>query len=215
MTDRAKVQVVLPSVSGLPSDVFINTFHFVTSVNSPAIGVIIASRLVDFYGGAGPTADIASYLGNTVDRTTGAGMIKCYDELDNNLPPFYETTFTVDASGQATDEPWEVACCLSFKNLSVTTVPERNRRGRIYVGPLNRNAVTESGGSIRPSTAFMNDLLDAGQRLYDANDASALWTVYSKVQAEGYLVEAGWVDNAFDTQRRRGEPTTSRISVTF
>lgn len=215
MTDRAKVQVVLPSVTGLPADVFINTFHFVTSVNSDAIGVIIASRLVDFYNGAGPSHDLAWYLGNTVSRVTGAAQIKCYDELDNSLPPFYETTFTIDASGQVGDLPWEVACCLSFKNLTVTTVPERNRRGRIYLGPLNVDTVTEVGGSIRPHVDFIGDLLDAGQRLYDANDASALWTVYSRVQAEGYLVEAGWVDNAFDTQRRRGEAATSRTSITF
>lgn len=215
MAARTKAQVILPSVSGLPSDVFINTFHFVTDANSAVTGGLIISRLRDFYNTANTTADLASYLGNTIDRGADACLIKLYDEIDNNLPPYLEGTMTLDASGQASDLPWEVACCASFKNLSVTTVPERNRRGRVFLGPLNQNAVVEAGGSIRPRSEFIVDILDAMERLFNANTAAALWTVYSKVQVEGYVVEAGWVDNSFDTQRRRGEPTTARSSRTF
>jgi hypothetical protein len=36
------------------------------------------------------------------------------------------------------------------------------------------------------------------------------WAVYSTVNMTGVNVAAGWVENAFDTQRRRGRIATIR-----
>lgn len=214
---NAKVQVVLPATTGLPADVFINTFHFATSANSTAVGADIVNRLVQFYNTlqAGTGDSVALYLGNAIDRTANACSIRCYDETPNSLPPFYEESWTLGGGQALADLPWEVACCLSFKNTSVTTSPERNRRGRIYVGPLTISAQTESGGSIRPAADFMNTLLEAGDALELSNNAMATWVVWSQVLGLSFPVEAGWVDNAFDTQRRRGEAATARLSLTF
>lgn len=212
-----KAQVVLPATTGLPSDVFINTFHFVTAVNNSIIGAEIALRLATFYNtntvSTGNSVD--DYLGNIIDRGVGAALVKLYDEADNNLPPYYEDSFTLGAAIAATDLPWEVAMCLSFKNTSTTSYPERNRRGRIYLGPLTTSAQTESGGSVRPSSAFGDTALASAARLHDADDADAGWVVWSKTLGLSFPVEVGWWDNAFDTQRRRGEAATARTTTTF
>lgn len=215
MTDRCKAQIIWPSVSGLPEDVFINTLHFVTDINNDIVGADIVDRLDGAFNLIHGTAALSSYLGNTVSSATDAIKVRLYNELDDSLPPFYEGSFTRAASSTSTDEPWEVCACLSFKNLSVTTVPERNRRGRIFWGPVNRDVLVEAFGDINVKAEFAADALAAMQYLHDANDANALWTVYSKVQAEGYVVEAGWVDNTLDTQRRRGPRPTSRQTATF
>lgn len=212
---NCKAQVILPSVTGLPSDVFINTFHFATSANDAAVGANIVAKLVAFYDIAQSSASVGSYLGGTVSRDPDAAMIKLYDEAANDLPPFYEDTFTVDAAGNPGDLPWEVACCLSFKNTSVTSSPERNRRGRVYIGPLTVGARVEVDGSVRPHSLFITDLLDAGEQLVADNNAQSTWVVWSPTLGFSFPVEAGWVDNAFDTQRRRGEAATSRTSRTF
>jgi hypothetical protein len=36
------------------------------------------------------------------------------------------------------------------------------------------------------------------------NDTATNWAVYSRRDNAGYLVSNGWVDDAFDIQRRRG-----------
>jgi len=45
-----------------------------------------------------------------------------------------------------------------------------------------------------------------------AADANNDWIVYSTVDQAGHEVIGGWVDNAWDIQRRRGELSTSRLT---
>lgn len=212
----AKVQVVFTNTTGLPADAFVNTLHFNVSAFTSVVGNAVALRLSNFYNTTRSTGrSVAEYLGNCVARGLTDGAFRMYDELDNDLPPWFETTWDPGPAGGASDLPWEVACCLSFKNTSVTTTPERRRRGRIYIGPLNTIAQIESGGSVRPHGDFQTTLLEAAQDLFDGNDATATWQVWSKAAADGFTIEEGWVDNAFDTQRRRGEAVTARSSVIF
>ena len=39
----------------------------------------------------------------------------------------------------------------------------------------------------------------------------ATWVQLSRVAANTHVVTNGWVDNAFDTQRRRGEEADQRL----
>lgn len=46
-----------------------------------------------------------------------------------------------------------------------------------------------------------------------ANHVDAGWLIHSRVGAGSFsAVETGWVDNAMDTQRRRGPKATSRYT---
>jgi hypothetical protein len=113
--------------------------------------------------------------------------------------------------------PDEVACCLSYRHFPYDAgINPQSQRGRIYFGPLNPDAFEGSGGGDewntppRPATAFKNILAAAASDLEDANDADNTWIVYSRVLDQGFAVTDGWIDNAFDTQRRRGVAATAR-----
>jgi len=66
----------------------------------------------------------------------------------------------------------------------------------------------------RPTPAMVTALAAAGGALLTASTAAATWAwlTYSTV-APGYTqVVNGWVDNEWDTQRRRGRAATSRTT---
>jgi hypothetical protein len=49
----------------------------------------------------------------------------------------------------------------------------------------------------------------------NAIGAGFAWVIYSPTNNEIYDVEAGWVDDAFDTIRSRGGAATTRTTFTF
>lgn len=211
----ALAQVVLTNANGLPEDAFVNTFWFGTLSDPPSQTQAdeIASRLIDFYTTANTLSAVGAYLGGAVSRTAAACSIRVYDgTAAPGLGPIDTYPLTINAAAQAADLPWEVACCLSFKNDSATGIPAPNRRGRVYIGPLNAQTQTESGASVRPSAAFRTDLADAGSRLIASNTAATSWVVWSRDLSVASVVESGWIDDAYDTQRRRGEQVTARTS---
>lgn len=208
-----KAQVSMPGVSGLAADVYINTFHFFLTALDNTQGAVVAARLEDFYNATGPNAAVARYISAEVDRVAPV-EIRLYNEASDSLPPFYEDSFTLGATVGEVDLPAQVAVCCSFKNDTVTSAPQRNRRGRIYLGPLGVGASTETGNVARPNTAFVSDINAAAQTLAQANDADAQWVVYSSVLSTGFEVQSGWVDDRFDTQRRRLRAATSRVTWT-
>nr|CRY97793.1 hypothetical protein [uncultured prokaryote] len=105
--------------------------------------------------------------------------------------------------------PPEVALCLSFQGDPFSGDPQSRRRGRIYVGPLRAN---ESDSSGRPISALINRLADAGANLLDdiAANTDSAWSVYSPTAGGTVIITNGWVDNEYDTQRRRGRKATAR-----
>jgi len=60
----------------------------------------------------------------------------------------------------------------------------------------------------------VDKLRGAATYLKGASDAAADWTwvVYSTVDNAMYPVDNGWVDNSWDTQRRRGVKPTARYT---
>jgi hypothetical protein len=81
-------------------------------------------------------------------------------------------------------------------------------RGRVYIGPLNRDSLQSSG---QPSSALVADLNIAAENLLVTSIVSnTLWGVWSRRDALVRPVIGGWVDNEFTTQRRRREKPTVR-----
>ena len=110
--------------------------------------------------------------------------------------------------------PPEVAHCLSFQGAATSGVPQARRRGRIYFGPLD---IARVGADGRPSAIQMTAMDLFGTNLLAASIAAPtwLWTVHSTITpAPGSDVEVlnGWVDDEFDTQRRRGRRATTRAT---
>jgi hypothetical protein len=122
--------------------------------------------------------------------------------------------------------PNEVALCLSYQAVAISGESQARRRGRIFFGPLCNTANTLSAtGECRPSAALVTALCGAATLLATpaATAAGDLvhWAVYSPttdltetIDDAFQDVDNGWVDNSFDTQRRRGRDATARTTWT-
>lgn len=160
------------------------------------------------------------------------------DTRGEAFPPMWTEVFDfVGWAPNATPLPSEAACCLSMKNLGSSAAPPRQRRGRVFIGSLGQNAGEQVANVLRPAQAFREDLGAAANLMADAQAAAATpLVVFSRPYAGReelerpgnprgplpalparagsiYPVTDFWIDNAFDTQRKRGERATLRTAV--
>ena len=123
--------------------------------------------------------------------------------------PLFELNFNLTPNPAAIEMPMEVALCISYYASQATTVPRARRRGRIYISGWNEVANTAG----RPASGNVQALLDGYEDYVLACDALTNLTagVWSRVNGTVYEVDTVWVDNEWDTQRRRGRRPTSRV----
>ena len=204
--------VSLERTTLLPKDRCVNTFHFTTAL--PAVSstekIDILDAVTEFYNLPVPNGNQPSTF---LSDTLKSGLFhtaKLYNLDDPEpRPPIAERLFSL-AFPATQSLPGEVALVLSMKGEPVAGGTPARRRGRLYMGPLGGNAVTlDSEGDARPATNCMSTFLQAGQRLRD--DASTNWVIYSRRGFNTVVITDLWIDNAFDTQRRRGASATSRL----
>lgn len=205
-----RAQVRLKGSTGMPEDVFVNSFAFRStgaSTHSAEHAKIVAA-LDEFYTTA-PTAGIPldTYLGGQVPRTSFD--VVTYDTTDPVPRQPLVSSVTYASNAPSTSLPAEVALCLSFHG--PLNVP--SERGRIYFGPLNGTvAGTLTGGDVRPSSAVITALTQCATRMAARTDIT--WGLISQLKGTFTTAMEGWVDNAFDTQRRRGVEATTRTTWT-
>lgn len=223
------VKVILPRVTGVPKDQSNNDFVFnlgAAALDEDAVAMLLPV-VTAFYNtaGIGATQQVAFYIGAQVPRGVPV-QVHFYQvgALDGSVPmgpPRYIRTFTLGAQGAGGGAfPSEVALVGSYHAENalvpehgtgpggVKTRPKARYRGRIYLGPLGNAAGDLSTGEHRPNVAIMADLKGAMETLAVADVG---WSVWSRVDATLRLVIGGWVDNSWDTQRRRGPEATSRV----
>lgn len=221
-----RCQVSLDRKSGLAEDLVVNTFHFDGDVpdwtdpthpwtsNENSLLPGLMNRLQTFYAG------IAPHLSH---RLSGTGVIKVYSmhEPEPRVPK-HEEPITFTPSGTAL--PGEVALCLSFRGANASGVNMARRRGRVYLGPLGTNVIGAAGATdagIRPSQTVIDDILAQAAAMATGTSGAYRLAIYSPRthtasldldQATEDAVEL-WIDNAFDTQRRRGAAPTGRTTA--
>lgn len=122
--------------------------------------------------------------------------------------------------------PNEVAMCLTLQSFVTGSIPEEGpgdirpagrRRNRVYIGPLNIQATTPQATTKEPE---INDSCSGsfvygyGDKMVTAQQAAG-WTpvCFSRANWDAHRPVVVWADNAFDTQRRRGEVATRKIST--
>lgn len=230
-TTRAVVS--LPRQAGLDSVVNVMHFKEIGG-GSTATPADLTLKIAQFYNLAltSPTeVPIAGYLSGELSRATDSVHIQYYLVPDVRGPvgaPYAEGFFTLGAlAGSAKSLPAEVAACLTFDSRLDTdaSVPETvpggptgpegdahpraRRRGRIYLGPLNDTASSATGGgtaAVRVSAAFRSSAV----RAFSENLADGLLpfnlvpAVFSPTDWIARRIVRVWMDDAFDTQRRRG-----------
>ncbi len=222
MSEVCEVNVVLQGTSGLPGDQYVNTFHVESLLDFSDLSTI-APAIRDFYNVAGPTGTkVAGWISGRASRVANASKIKIYNLVDlKPRTPKIDFAWTLEPANVVPNLPEEVALCLSYRGEPQSGSPAARRRGRIYLGPLNRDsALATAGNEDRPKTSEFVSLLGAAQRLQTALKAAQWqWVVYSRVGPTGPVdpsrttpISYAWIDNAFDTQRRRGQKATTRTS---
>lgn len=210
-------QVTFEDDSGLARDRIVNTFNFVDTGNvaiTPPTSALdeYSLALFNFYTTAhtGSTSRLTDFLSSTL---SGAWSIRYYDLAAPapRSPLRIETMSAMTPAGSAM--PQETALCLSYEAAKLSGFNQKNRRGRIYFGPLAQTALGSTPA--RPNgnaNQLLPTLVAAGKFLADHTWAagSRRWVVYSQKFGTWATVTNGWVDNEFDTQRRRGYRSTVR-----
>lgn len=137
-----------------------------------------------------------------------AVKVKVYDAegaVPNYPKAIYQTQDTPHVMGAW---PHEMALCLSY--YAVNNVPRR--RGRLYLCPgLMFNSQNLDTFATGPMMAKMGEYADV---LADIGGINVDWCVWSRTERKAYAVTDWWVDNEWDTQRRRGLKATQRITGT-
>lgn len=141
-------------------------------------------------------------------------IVKFYD-ITNPAPnyPVYETTFNLTSSATAIQMPMEVSLCLSYMNTTETSVARARRRGRVYISGWSE-AMNDAG---RPVEANLSTIIGYYVTYAGAVNAITGLTagIWSRASDVIYAIDRAWVDNEWDTQRRRGGKATERYTVDF
>jgi hypothetical protein len=207
-----RAQVVLQGKSGKPEDVFVNTYHFVATSGGIGDAGVIRDHLVELYNvvppGAGLRA-IASDLSNVCLRTANASKVKVYNLADPmpRIPFSFDWTLGPSLAATGIELPAELAVCVSY----YATLNRPRMRGRAYIGPWV--SVQEDVGTTersRPPAVIRDSLAATFKRLIDKPAEVVQLAVYSTVDSVARVVTNGWVDDAWDIQRRRGQDAETR-----
>lgn len=202
-------QWIWESVTGLPEDSYVNTWHFQMDAFLASDFDNVRDLLFDFYTDTpGDQPQPLTYF-MTNHSLSGNYVLKAYLLTDPKPRAVaYETSGAVTFNTNAA-LPTEVASVFSFQAEQESGENQKRRRNRIYLGPLG---VSSSDDYSRMDDTMVASMLFAGRNLTEAAAAAVTWSwvVYSPTDDATYPVNNGWVDNAFDTQRRRGLQSTAR-----
>lgn len=234
---EALLTVTIAAASGLAEDAVVNTFPILTagSVGSAAADVFDAVN--GFYNddnGAGD--DIAVYMSNSLGGTSPAACTARLYDISGHLDgsphgsPVSETTFGLAARDVAGNSlPEEVSLVLTTRAAfwdaqpieradgadpgSAIDRPRQRYSGRVFLGPWNDSGMTEVDGKSRPGVAMRTAILDAAERFHDELTAEGhAWAVWSRVDEVLRAINTVQIDDAWDTQRRRGVAPTARTT---
>lgn len=236
-------EVVLPAADGVPADSVVNTLTFTSADTiTPSNVGIITIPLANLFTVATPTSGfkLGGYISEVIARTTNGCSMKVYDittHLDGSPhgSPVAIDTFTMPAVLNTDTLPEECACVVTLRgegwdtaaieSPDADTPPDgkvdrlrQRRSGRVFLGPLIKQTCAVDGTVHHAivQQAFRTTILEAFEASVAqwVGDDVALG-VWSRKAASVHDVVRIEVDNAFDTQRRRGPRATVRDSHNF
>lgn len=210
-------QIRMPYKTGIPRDVSIMTFNFANL--GADVGAEFAAQGAALYAWfnevppGGSSVTNATYLSQWIDRshcTVRVVQIETATGAEVGTPSVIP--FALDATTNTLQLPLEVAVCNSvYGSLSgAGTV-----KGRNFFGPLNGQALGGLVGTEPPrvATQLRAGLVAASKNMQNTLDGASgvgPWVIWTRKNHGFAIVEGGFVDDAFDTQRRRGNDPTSR-----
>lgn len=197
-----KFQVSMPVTSTLPRDRISNTLHF-----QHASGGLLDTDLTTM------CTDLANLYKDRYGISNKEITAKAYNI---GAPPQYpRASVTINPGGiWDTASPREIALCLSYAGANRGN---KSERGRIYLMP---GVASASGlvGTQRPSSTNLAWALafytTANGSFPDLGGVDWKFGIYSPTYDKFTQSKQAWVNDEWDTQRRRGLRETMRSSVT-
>lgn len=221
------VTVTFECTSAFPRDRIVNTFAFSGDpIADPADLATIEANLNDFYnvmpvGGSHP---LSYYISGAISRSVKP-VIRHYN-VDGFLggaaagSPIRTTDMAANlgAPGGTGDLPSECAAVLTLKG-NVAGVaefapgarPRARHRGHIFLGPLSNATLVTSSGRTQLDPALLSNATKAGLRLITA--AGPDLAAWSRKDGAFYPITSCYMDDAYDTQRRRGPRAATRVTL--
>lgn len=205
---RYQVIARMPYASGLPADVSINTWAFESNSAEPTeaemddIGTalfLFYSALVGFYG---------EMMANQIQF-----LFYDIDAPPPRTPLAVGPLTSISLAGGGTPLPEETAVALSFNGVFASGSPSARRRGRVFLGPLENTAVSynTSINRVVVSPSFRGVVAAGVDDMVDSLDGTGIiHSVWSRSDDQLYNVIQYTMDDAPDTQRRRGQEPSQR-----
>lgn len=194
-----RVQITGRGTGGIPQDDVVNTFYLDTDLDPITWGSDPDGLLrdaVDLWR----AADLD--LGERWHWVSG----KAYNMADPEpREPVASVSWLECLGVRSTNGPAEVALCLSY-------YADRNfprNRGRMYFGPWGNGGMFS-----RPPAQAQEALATLAEGLSGLGGVNTQWVQHSPRDARFSNVTDYWIDDAWDTQRRRGLKATSRLAGT-
>lgn len=221
MADRLyRAQVTIPLDSALPDDAIVNTWHFDDDDDLAAGPEDTQGWIMDALTGFYQAID-SEIFPSTVGTQAVVRMYDLRDPEPRQVKAMDTITLTPSAVAPL---PNEVALCLSFAATQASGINPQRRRGRLFLGPIKNTAAEVVGSQLRPLEATRVAIAAAAATLVDgvshpgSPGLHLKWAIYSPTtDAAGaslddsfFDVVSGWIDDSFDTQRRRGAEATTR-----
>jgi hypothetical protein len=220
-----KTVVTIQRKSGIDRDAVQNVFHLAAPSGAPSSTDFgnAMGHIKNFYD------DIASALSSCLSVAPNSILVE-FTKLTAEKPapgtglgPPQSAGTVSFATGPVTvGLPSEVSACLTLDGTVITDAeegpggirPASRKRNRKYIGPLSVNASTAESVTLEPKLtsqvraliiqAFLEELVTG------LESKGWLPMVFSPTLWSVLPILSVWIDNAFDTQRRRGEDATSR-----
>lgn len=228
--DRVTMSLWAQPITGTPADSLLMAAvrDFLIVDNSSTMTTSLGAAMGSSIATTGHSVNVYHY-----DMASGERL--AFD----NAPPESTLTFSLTPTGDSMPGEVAIAASFR-NNTGATVgggtfaAPAARRRGRIYYGPIGRSfsTTTATAGDVRPTA---NVIAGLGENLTFFRNSLDVggheWVIYSRPYegrgeitrpgraplppiparpGQAFLVEQVWVDDAFDTQRRRGAGRTTR-----
>lgn len=198
-----KHQFVIKTADAVPKNYITNTLYSTASTDADA--ELNTADFITMFKAWG------SYYSTFVAQNNHE--VKLYDMSDATpRVPVSITNWNLTSAPSNPPLPSELACCLSFQAPPASGQPQARRRGRIFIGPLHTSTNDSGGRPVASMRVAIAAAAAACKTAVAANGVGTWWVAYSQIGGTAIPVTNGWIDNEFDTQRRREQGYTTRTT---
>jgi len=201
MATTYKFQVSMPVTDTAPRNRIANVFHM-----QHVLGSLLDTDLQNM------TDDIVSLWATRYGISNQEIQCKAYDT--DAKPNYPRATSIINAGAVWTcTHPREVALCLSFAG---PNRGNKSERGRLYLMPSIAAGAAGGVDFLRPSTTALDWALkfysESNASLPDLGGIDWVFGIYSPTYKKFTPAAQAWVNDEWDTQRRRGLRETTRVT---